>query len=50
MMNEKGLEVSSVKITKITPLLYDKILFKPALMQEKMFHYFLLAHEKKWTN
>ena len=46
-MNEKGLEVSSVKITKITPLLYDKILFKPALMQEKMFHYFLLAHEKK---
>ena len=46
-MNEKGLEVSSVKITKITLPLHDKILLNPKLIQEKMSHYFLLAHEKK---
>ena len=47
MMNEEGSEVSSVTITKITLPLHDKILLNPKLIQEKMFHYFLLAHEKK---
>ena len=32
MMNEEGLEVSSVTVTKITPPLHDKILFKPEHM------------------
>ena len=45
MMNKQGSEVSSVTVTKIAPPLHDKF-FKPELMQEKMFHYFLLAHEK----
>ena len=31
MVNEEGLEVSSVTVTKITPL-HDKILFKPEHM------------------
>ena len=47
MMNEEGSEVSPVTLTKITPPLHDKILLYPKLMQEKMSHYFLLAHEKK---
>ena len=32
MVNEEGLEVSSVKVTEITPPLHDKILFKPEHM------------------
>ena len=47
MMIEEGSEVSSVTITKITLPLHEKILLNPKLIQEKMFHYFLLAHEKK---
>ena len=31
-MNEEGLEVSLVAVTKITPPLHDKILFKPEHM------------------
>ena len=34
-MNEKGLEVSSVKITKITPLLYDKFYLSLRLCKRK---------------
>ena len=45
MMNKQGSEVSSVTVTKIAPPLHDKF-FKSELMQEKIFHYFLLAHEK----
>ena len=45
-MIEEGSEVSSVTITKITLPLHDKILLNPKLIQEKMFHYFLLAHGK----
>ena len=29
MMNEEGLEVSLVTVTKITPPLHDKVLVKP---------------------
>ena len=32
MMNEEGLEVSLVTVTKITPPLHDNILFKPEHM------------------
>ena len=32
MVNEGGLEVFSVTVTKITPPLHDKILFKPEHM------------------
>ena len=32
MVNEEGLEVSSVTVTEITPSLHDKILFKPEHM------------------
>ena len=45
MMNKQGSEVSSVTVAKIAPPLHDKF-FKSELMQGKMFHYFLLAHEK----
>ena len=32
MVNEEGLEVSSLTVTEITPPLHDKILFKPEHM------------------
>ena len=32
MMNEEGLEVSLVTVTKITPPLHDKVLCKPEHM------------------
>ena len=32
MMNGEGLEISLVTVTKITPPLHDKVLFKPEHM------------------